>query len=116
MLEINFVLVLSIVLLSLTIILILLFIKHLDFMYAFIEEIRRDQILLHKEILEINMGSIKNQNNNPKSQVNKQIADLKSSQISNDELEKLIKGKDLMFKDQVNLHPDKMFKDTNINI
>lgn len=56
MLEISSILIMSMVLLSLTIVLILLFIKHINVMYIFIEEIRKAQVLIHKDIVEIKLN------------------------------------------------------------
>lgn len=139
MLEISLILMMSIALLSLTIISIVLFVKHLNFMYVFIEEIRENQTLLHREILELKLsGTIigdirdtsgikhsksngnaqidKRTQTNKKTQINDNITDLKSSEVSQEELSKLMEGKELVFKKEVSVNQGEMFIDTNIDI
>ncbi len=159
MLEISSILMMSMVLLSLSIILIILFLKHINIMYVFIGEIRKSQTSIHKDIVEIklniariiseglkhieyreesvindakekkdskvikipkiNLDSLPDNARNKKDikeEFDGDISDLKSSQVSEDELLKLIGDKELMFKKQISVSPGEMFIDANINI
>lgn len=159
MLEISSILLMSIVLLSLTIVLIVLFLKHINIMYLFIEEMRKAQTSIHSDIVEIklnlariiserlryaedkeeivakttkennNSGIIKIPKikadtlpNNEKSQKQIQLkslnnnSNLKSFQVSEEELLEMIGDKELVFKKQINVTPGEMFIEANINI
>lgn len=158
MLEISSILMMSIVLLSLSIILIVLFLKHINIMYVFIEEMRKVQTSIHSDIVEIKISMariiserLKNIENQEKFVVNDtkeknseiikipeikandlpdnrrskeesqvkpygDINNLKSSQMSESELSKLIGDKELMFKKQVSVIPGEMFINANIDI
>lgn len=159
MLEISSILMMSIVLLSLSIILIVLFLKHINIMYVFIEEMRKAQTSIHSDIVEIKISmaritleglkNIENQEkfvvNDTKDKKNSEIIkipeikandlpdnrrskeesqvkpygdinNLKSSQMSESELSKLIGDKELMFKKQVSVIPGEMFINANIDI
>lgn len=143
MLEISLIFVMAMVLLSMSVILIVFFVKHLNLMHAFIGDILKNQALLHKDILElkVNLTTLEeiektknirdaNKYTKPKSsspiktkdsiqdnsKINEEITDLKSSQITEEELSKLMEGKELVFRKQVNVTPGEMFLDTDIDI
>lgn len=122
MLKISFILA-SLILLSLQIIFLVLFIKHINLMEKFSET----QLLLHEELLQIRIDLIKikgkavlqefHKNRVHKKPVqNNPTLDLKSSPVSEKELAKLLQGKDLAFKKQVDVSSGEMFINTDIQI
>lgn len=153
MLEVTSILIMSVILLGLTTLMVVLFIKHLNVLYEFIEEILKFQTILYQEILAIKISLnyslgqknieeskvsddiiketnekknryplLDNRKKNtvtqekPKDSVNRSINSLESSEISDEELSKLIKGKELMFKKQVDVDSSDEFVNTDINI
>lgn len=153
MLEVTSILIMSVILLGLTTLMVVLFIKHLNVLYEFIEEILKFQTILYQEILAIKISLnhslgqknieeskvsddiiketnekknryplLDNRKKNtvthkkPKDAVNRSINSLESSEISDEELSKLIKGKELMFKKQVDVDSSDEFINTDINI
>lgn len=112
---------LTIILLSLQIVLIILIVKYLNIM----EEIRRIHLLLHEDLLEIALNlkrdrnermlkEFKVENKNKLERNNSTITELKSSTVSKEELEKLMEGKELAFKKEINVSPGEMFVNNDI--
>lgn len=153
MLEVTSIVIMSLILLGLTALMVVLFIKHLNVLYDFIEEILKFQTVLYQEIISIKLSLkspldqniikdskdndefIKNINNTKKkyplldrrkidtevkekfkSRTNSSLSSLESSEISDEDLSELIKGKELMFKKQVDVNLGDEFIDTDINI
>lgn len=125
MLEMSLIVIMNISLLSLIIILVLLFIKHLDFTHGFMEDLRKSQLLLHQEMLNLKLAgrtiTIKSPDIIKKDipaqvQPDPNVQDLKSTPVSDEELSKLIEGKNLVFKNQVSTNPGDMFINTDIDI
>lgn len=128
MLKINLVLLMGIFFLGLIAILVILFIKYIKFMNIFTEEILKNQIFLYEYILEIksnlsrcnDMGKLReleNENNsNERTGLDKEIINLKSSEVSGEELLKYIEGKESVFRKYVNVNSGEMFINTDINI
>lgn len=125
--------------------LIVLTIKHFKLMYALTEEVRKEQIALSKETLEIKSNLIINQKNLIKNLMNNmclcktddsknkntikkppikketniqtvKTSETKSSQVSEQELLELIKDKEKIFKKQVTIPPGAMSMDVDIDI
>lgn len=121
-------LLIGVILVSLAVLLIVLFMKHLKSMNIFIEAIRKEQAVLHNEINQSNQQN--NKKNNKKTQVkpnnnkvnnknkmgNLNSTKLKSSKVSQEELLELIKDKEQVFKKEVTIKPGEVFTDLNIDI
>lgn len=139
--DISTFLMMSAVLLSLAVILIVLFLKHINLMYTFTEKIRREQLLIHKEILEIKLSVIRiigeealrvdkddmvkrvsvlqeKEATDTKTQGNviSNASNIESSEVSTEELEKLKAGKKLMFSKDVRLDLGDVYINTDIEI
>lgn len=113
----------SFILIVLGIIFISLFIKQLNLL----KEFNQNQILLYDLVLKIQVDLLKVkskqvledfkvQDLNKNLENNDEITHVKSSPVSQAELEKLMEGKDLVFKNQVNVNPGQIFIDKDIDI
>lgn len=121
-------LLISVILVVLGSVLIVLFKKHLKSMNIFVEEIRKEQEVLHNEINQSNQQNNKKKNkktqvkpnnkkvNNKNNMENLNSTKLKSSKVSQKELSELIKGKKQVFKKEVPIKPGDVFVDLNIDI
>lgn len=152
MLEVTSIIVMSIVLLCLTILMVTLFIKHLNVMYVFIEEMLKAQNSLYKELQAIKLDianhtklkklrdvdenysyedieegsvnmrmkeAIERNNTYDISRIgdsDSSMSELDSTEVTEEELEDLIKGKELVFGKEVNIKPGDMTSEININI
>lgn len=122
MVQLNIILI-AVISLALQITLIGLFIKHLNLT----KEISKTHLLLHENLLQIRLNSSKlrsetilrnfeNKNINKSTKQNDKVTDLKSTPVSKEELDKLMKGKELAFKKEINIKPGEMFINTDIDI
>ena len=109
--------------LALQVTLIYLFVKHLNLT----KEISKSNITLHEDLLQIRLNSsklgskeiLKDFENKSKEKVSlntNTVTDLKSTPVSKEELEKLMKGKELAFKKEISVKAGEMFINTDIEI
>lgn len=116
-------LIICIILVSLSMTLIVLFMKHIKTMNILTEEFRKEQEMLYKKI-ESNLDDENNQKMEVKSNDNKpnnsdtnlNTTTLKSSKVSQEQLSELIKDKEQVFKKEVTIQPGSGFIDLNIDI
>jgi len=116
-------LIVCIILISLSTILIILFMKQIKSISTLTEELRKEQKVLYTKI-ESNLDDknypktkVKPNDNKPnENNTNLDISSLKSSKVSQQELFELIKDKEPVFKKEVIIHSKGEIKDLNIDI
>lgn len=124
MIDIKVFLLISLILISLVVIIVVLFMKHINYIHILMEEIRREQLVLYKEIVNIksNLESnndvmkkeIKSYSKKSNNQANKNSNVLKSSKVSQQELLELIKDRKPVYKKEVTVGPGGKSIDLNI--
>lgn len=114
MLEISFILIMTIVLLVLEIAFFIFFIKYIKHIYISIKEIENNQMILNKKLINYKNDLAENKDEITLSK--EERINIKDSRISEEELMKLMEGKELIFKKEVGVNSGDMFINTDIDI